>query len=38
MQHVCMHCNNFKPPPTGWDQPEKADAMPHVTSGSDLNC
>ena len=29
--NMCV-CNNFKPPLTGWDQPEKTDAMPHVTS------
>ena len=27
-------CNNFKPLPRGWDQPEKTHAMSHVTSPS----
>ena len=28
-----MHvCNNFKPPPRGRDQPEKTNAMSHITS------
>ena len=26
-------CNHFKPPPTGWDQPEKTDAMPSCNIG-----
>ena len=31
-----MHiCNNFKPLPRGWNQPEKTNAVPHVHVTSD---